>query len=139
LARGQLSVEFFLIVAFVLVLATMLLSNVEAQLNDTKDLNRAATAKAAVAEVSHAVNAVALQGTGAMLNKEVFVPPETSCFSYNATAGALQCDTGKNIVSGPALVTAPNVSVSCARTGWMTAQARNEGGANVSVYCIALG
>ncbi len=129
--------EFFLIVSFILVLATIILGGVENEVRETKALDRAALAKTAVASVSHAANSVALQGNGSIVKREVFVPPETICFLYNSTSAVLYCDTGKNIVPGPALLSQPNVSSPCFYSGWMVAVVKNDGG--VSVNCTLLG
>ena len=137
MARGQLSVEFFLIVAFVLVLATILFSSTENEIRETRAVDRAALAKAAVAGVGNAVNSVALQGNGSVLKKDVFVPPETICFLYNQSASSLYCDTGRTVVRGPTLLAQPSVSPACSSSGWMTATVSSD--PNVSISCASLG
>jgi len=122
LARGQLSVEFFLIVAFILVLTTMILSNAENSLTETRTLDRMALAKAAVVEASQAANLVAVQGNGSSIKRLLFVPPETICFLYDDADGVLYCDTGKNTVRGPPLLVEPSVYAPCLSSGWMTVE-----------------
>lgn len=84
--------EFFLVVAFILGLASALLTITEEQVRQTATLDRAALAKSALDSVAHAANHVWLAGNGSRLTAEVFVPSSSICLLYNSTQRRLFCD-----------------------------------------------
>ncbi|MEW5955185.1 MAG: hypothetical protein AB1626_01440 [Candidatus Micrarchaeota archaeon] len=141
-SKAQLGVEFFFVIAFVLLLAVVLTTSMEEQVTQTKELNRAALAKSVCDAVSHAANAVAVQGNGATVRLQQFVPPQTLCLQYNATSQKLYCTVaGVGTVSGPALYSLPSVNSSCFPSGdqgWMLVTVNNTGG-NVSISCAGVG
>ncbi|MGC8850811.1 MAG: hypothetical protein ACP5O3_01090 [Candidatus Micrarchaeia archaeon] len=116
--RGQLGIEFFLVVAFVLVLGSVLSASVDEQVIAARALDRAALAKSAVDAVSHAINLVTLEGNGALASREVFFPAETQCIQYSSARKALYCDVaGAGKVYGVALYREPTVLLNCFSSG----------------------
>jgi len=140
--KGQLGVEFFFVIAFVLLLAVVLTTGMEGQVTQTKELNRVVLAKSVSDAVSHAVNAVAVQGNGATVRLQQFIPSETLCLQYNASSQKLYCTVvGVGTVSGPALYAVPSIDASCfpsGNQGWMLVTVNNTDG-NVYVYCSSVG
>jgi len=92
--RGQLSIEFFLIVVFVLGLASALLALSEEQMRQTDLLDRAALARSALDSIAHTANHAWLAGNGTRLYTEIFVPANSVCLLYNSTQKRLYCDVG---------------------------------------------
>jgi len=140
--KGQVGIEFFFVIAFVLLLAISFTTTMESQVAQTKDLNRAALAKTVVDAVSQAVNAVALQGNGATVRTQQFVPSETICLQYNGSSTKLYCTiAGVGTVSGTTLYAAPDVDTSCfpsGEQGWLLINVNNTAG-SVGVYCSSVG
>ncbi|NYZ74993.1 hypothetical protein H0O03_01895 [Candidatus Micrarchaeota archaeon] len=140
--KGQVGVEFFFVIAFILLLAISFTTTMESEVAQTKELNRATLAKTVSDAVSHAINIVALQGNGAATRMQEFIPSETLCLQYNATSQKLYCTVaGVGTVSGPELYAAPTVNASCfpsGEQGWLLISVNNTAG-SVGVYCSSVG
>lgn len=137
--KGQLSIEFLLVAAFLLAFAAVLLNTAETQLRETQAVDSAALSKAAADSLGTLVNTVFLQGNGAQLNSEFFVPKNSVCFFVNGSVvrGAfLECDPDPQLsgrVRSRLLYTA-NVTMDsgCPPTdvvgGWYAVTVRNVNG-----------
>lgn len=93
--RGQLSVEFLLVVSFLLSMAAVLLNVAETQLRETEALDNAALSKAAADSFATLVNTVFLHGNGTQMRAELFIPSGSVCFFVNSTNRSnmfLECD-----------------------------------------------
>lgn len=116
--RGQLGVEFFLIVAFILVLGAALSASTDAEVVNMRSLDRAALAKSASDAVAHAVNLVLIQGNGASVTRELFFPAETPCLQYSAEREALFCEVpGAGKVYSAAILAQPQILSYCYSNG----------------------
>ena len=79
--RGQVSVEFFLVLSLLFALAAVLLTTAEAQLRDAESLNNAALSKAALDAVGSYVDLVYLSGNGSIVSGQVFIPASVCVLS----------------------------------------------------------
>lgn len=150
--RGQLSIEFFLIVAFILGLASALLTVSEDQVRQTTLLDRAALARNALDTVTHAANQVWLSGNGTRIVAEVFVPVNSICLLYNSTQQRLYCDVavrcpnnpsqfcytyGERLVTSQVIIDPATCPPYNALTGWYSIQLSHNGTA-VNAVCTRL-
>ncbi len=140
-SRGQLSVEFFLIVSFSLLLAVFLLAQSETNLAENSRLSRAAIAKSALDSVVSDIDAVSVQGAGARLSASFYVPRDAFCFVVNASSKTVSCELGLNttVRSYPyAAPRAPSFAAECYPTNstafWVSAVVENVNG-TVRVNC----
>lgn len=99
--RGQVSIEFFLVVAFVLALASALLTVTEEQARQTGVVDRAALAKSALDTFAQAANHAWLSGNGARIYAEIFIPQNSVCLLYNASQTRFYCDVGARCPGSP--------------------------------------
>ena len=146
--KGQISVEFFLVAAFLVALAAGMLSSAQGHLSDAESLRKAVMAKSAVDSVAAWVNAVYLQGSGAEVSGSVFIPGGSVCLILNRTAddAYLECDAHPSIekrvsstrVLARSLEFAPECPPASQSAGWFTIRARNVEGV-VRVSCEANG
>jgi hypothetical protein len=136
--RAQVSIEFFFIVAFSVALATILLSSAEDQIRNVKSLDNTALARAALDSVASTVNYVSLAGNGTRIAREVFVPNDVTCFAYNSSSRKMFCSVGAGVfIQSSVLYSAPSVASACLSSGWLRAEAVNNG-ASTSLNCSSL-
>lgn len=136
--RSQVSVEFFLAVAFAVALAAVLLSSAEDGIRSVKAVDSAALARTALDSVASAVNYASLAGNGTKIVKEVFVPKEVVCFAYNSSSKRMFCSLGAGVfMSSQVLYSAPSVASACFSAGWLKTEVSNNGTA-VVLSCSAL-
>ncbi len=132
--RGQVSIEFFVLLAFLIVISSLLLNTIQGQASETQKLDKAALSKTALNSVAFALNYVFLSGNGSKITQQVFVPKGVFCFIYNSSDKTLECDIGisKKVHSLPlyADIPAPN----CSYEGWLNIEAQNLNG-NTSLSC----
>jgi uncharacterized protein (UPF0333 family) len=142
--RGQISVEFFLVAAFLVALAAGMLVTAQGHLSDAESLRKATMSKAAVDSVAAWVNAVYLQGSGAQVSGSVFIPAGSVCLilSKNGADSFFECDAHpsieKRVSSSRVLATAVEFLPGCPpqnpAAGWFNIKARNAEGV-VRVSC----
>lgn len=135
--RAQVSVEFFIVAAFVLALAGSLLSVASNQINQNNLLDHLALARNAVGVVSSYINFVGLGGIGTNVSATIFTPQNTICFLQNSSGSNLYCTelNGYN-VSGEPLFFTPSIYSNCYQQGWTRVVISNNGG--VIVNCTQL-
>ena len=92
--RGQVGLEFFLILGFCLAMLTILISDSEREITENEKLDTAVLSLSALYSVSNAINIVALQGNGAQLAVSAFVPSKSKCYLPVASEQRLACDIG---------------------------------------------
>jgi hypothetical protein len=122
--KGQMSVEFFLLVGFILVLLSVLVTNADEESRKLSQLEKASLCKNAVDSIGYLSNYAALQGTGTLLKKEVFVPKNSVCFLVKQITSKyyLACDLGLQgrLAYSDELIQQPTVSSQCQdNTGWL--------------------
>ena len=142
--KGQISIEFFLVAAFMVALAAGMIGVAQGHLSDAESLRKATMSKAAVDSVAAWANAVYLQGSGAQVSGSVFVPQGSVCMILNRTADGsfLECDVNpsieKSVSSTAVFATALEFSPQCPpanpAAGWFSVKVRNEDGV-VYVSC----
>jgi len=140
--RGQVSVEFFLVLSLLFALAAVLLTTAEAQLRDAESLNNAALSKAALDAVGSYVDLVYLSGNGSIVSGQVFIPASSLCFIVNASTETLQCDPDPSLTgrvnSRPLKNSVVFFNSSCppysASTGWFDLTVYHNG-SSVLVNC----
>lgn len=93
LPRGQFGIEFFLIVGFVLLIASALLSNAATHLEQNDRLRDAVFARAAVDGVADGITFVSWQGDGSKIVNEYYLP-SSGCIIVNRTDNTVECDVG---------------------------------------------
>lgn len=128
--KGQLSIEFFLVLSIILVLAGTMLTVAEGHVSGIKNLNNAAIAKSIVDNGIYSIDFVYLSGNGSVLRREYFVPQGVLCFiTSECEEGRICCISPgfeeKKVYSKKAI--SPNfvVNESCIREGWIELKARN--------------
>jgi hypothetical protein len=135
--RAQVSVEFFIIAAFVFALAGALLTLATNQITANSNLDNLALARNAVGVVSSYINFVGLSGAGANVSTTVFIPQNTICFIQNSSGSNLYCTTNGYNVSGETLFFTPNIPLYCYIPGaWLRVVISDNGG--VTVNCTQL-
>lgn len=152
--RGQLSIEFFLIVSIIAVFALSLYTTGVAEIDKSSTVDDAVLAKSALDSLTSAVNIVALEGNGSTIKRELFVPKQSVCFLYNSTAKRFYClitsnvtqvnyalDTLSNFTYGYKVVASNVTSVYCSPSiarGWVYVTANNIGAGVVNLSCVGL-
>ncbi len=145
-SRGQVGVEFFLVAAFMLALAAVMLTVAEGQLGGVESLDKAALSKSAVDSTAAMVDYVYLSGNYSQLRGEVFVPQGSLCFILNSSRETIQCDSDPSIPnrveSRPMRTAAVSFNDSCPPTssarGWFGLTVTNVNN-SVTVNCTSLG
>jgi hypothetical protein len=142
-SRGQIGIEFFLVLGFALSIVGVLIMNSERGLEGNTRLDSAMLSLAAVNTVSNSINTAFLQGNGTLIRTQVFVPYGARCFVVNPATSALFCDVGDpqgRVVNGMSLYAVPtNVSDSCySMTGWMAVKVNNSKEFGMGVFCSPL-
>ncbi len=149
--KGQLSVEFFLVLSIIIAFSVILYNVSREEVAKTKAVNSIVLAKNGLESLSQAVDFVALSGNGSSLNVSFFVSGEANCLFYDAVRDAFYCVvyspalqgsvTDKQFVFGPRFTTrlTKTFQLSCSgafplRAGWWSARVANEG-ASVNVSC----
>lgn len=125
--KGQLSVEFFLILAIVMAMISMLLANALEQMKYIRQLDAAALAKSCADTVSGVVNYAKLGGAGTSITRDVFVPKDMVCFlNAGRESYCLQKESGKKVYGDQFL--SPDVSFEedCYSSGWIRFTAFND-------------
>lgn len=144
-SRAQVGVEFFLVAAFLFALAIVFFSSGESVLRDAESLQKAALAKSSVDSLASMVNYVYLSGPSSQVSDEVFVPEGSTCFLFNASLPAIQCEPDPSIVgrvqSRPLRTPAVSFSSSCPpstqQRGWFKVTVFNSNNA-VTVTCTKI-
>jgi len=136
--RGQVGLEFFLVLGFCLAMLTILISNSERQLTENEKLDSAVLSLSALNAVSNALNTVAIQGNGAQMAVSAYIPSKSKCFLLTPDSH-LACDIGDTYgrrVYGMRLMATPDtISDACYTTyGWMDVTVRKASG-KVEIYC----
>jgi len=137
--RGQVGLEFFLILGFCLAMLSLLIANSERQITENERLDAAVLSLSALNSVSNAINTVAIQGNGAQMAASAFVPSKSKCFLFAASQQRLACDVGDSYgrrVYGMRLMAMPDTINDACYTvyGWMDVTVKKTGG-KVEVYC----
>jgi hypothetical protein len=136
--RGQVGLEFFLILGFCLAMLSVLISSSERQINENEKLDATVLSLSALNSVSNAINTVALQGNGAYMSASAFVPQSTKCFLLTSE-NRLACDIGDKYgrrVYGMKLLQNPGtITADCySNYGWIDVMVTSSAG-EISVYC----
>jgi hypothetical protein len=142
--RAQVSVEFFIIAAFVFALAGALLAIATSRINQNTVLDNLALARNAVGVVSAYINFVGLSGFGTNVSTTVFVPQNTICFLLTPSNSSIYCIESSNVnnlnnnynVTGETLFFTPTIYPICNQQGWLSVVISNNGG--VFVNCTQL-
>ncbi len=137
--RGQVGLEFFLILGFCLAMLTILISDSEREITENEKLDTAVLSLSALNSVSNAINIVALQGNGAQLAVSAFVPSKSKCYLPVASEQRLACDIGDAYgrrVYGMRLMAMPDtINDACYTTyGWMDVTVKKAAG-KIEIYC----
>ena len=137
--RGQVGLEFFLILGFCLAMLTILIANSEREITENERLDTAMLSLSALNSVSNAINTVAIQGNGAQMAVSAFVPSKSKCYLPIASEQRLACDIGDAYgrrVYGMRLMAMPDtISSACYTTyGWMDVTVNRSSG-KVGIYC----
>jgi len=101
--RGQVSVEFFLMLTLVLSLAILLYTDTASQLSKTRGLDKAGQTAALVQQVASSARAVWFEGNASARAFDAFVPSSANCLYWNASANNVYC----LLVEPAAAVSAP--------------------------------
>ena len=138
LMRGQVGLEFFLILGFCLVMLTILISNSEQQLVENEKLDAAVLSLSALDAVSNALNTVAIQGNGARMTVSVYLHSKAKCFLLT-TADRLSCDIGdvygRRVYGMRLMATPTTINDACYTvSGWMDVTVMKSSG-NIEIYC----
>ncbi len=128
--RGQLSVEFFLILSIVIAFSVILYNISLEELGKTRAANAVVETKSALDSLSNAVDFVALSGNGSVVKRVLFVPKEAKCVYYDVNGRTLYCVIAdewleriseKRVVNGTRLVSSNAVAITCGvplKPGW---------------------
>ena len=95
--KGQLSVEFFLIMAFLFALAVVLFVTTESQAHKAQLLDKAVLSRSALDSFENSVDRVFFEGNGSRDSIDLFVPQNSVCFIPNATGNYFECDADPEI------------------------------------------
>ncbi len=132
MARAQISIEFFLIAGFILLAASVLISNSDQQIQETSALNNVVAARNAMDLETSLARYVYYSGNWSTVTHITFIPSNTTCFNYNDTSQKLYCVTSgiTGLVYSDA-VAFPFRNVTghqCWQSGWLRVRTRNENG-----------
>lgn len=139
--RAQMSVEFFVVLGFVLFAAGVLLASTESQTKGTRLLNDIAAARAVLDSQTAFANYAYFSGTGTRLVQTFFVPARVSCSNWDAANKQLYCVVAghANNVMGEKIEAAVNfatVQEDCYKSGWIRMEIHNTDGANFQMNCV---
>jgi hypothetical protein len=137
--RGQVGLEFFLILGFCLAMLSLLIANSERSITDNERLDSAVLSLSALNSVSNAINTVAIQGDGAKMTVSAFVPSKSKCYLPSNPEQRLSCDIGDAFgrrVYGMRLMAMPDsINNECYTVyGWMDVTVTKSSG-KVSIFC----
>ncbi len=122
-ARGQISVEFFLVVGFIISLVAILVANSEAQIARNTLLDNTLLSQSALDSVSNAIQTVYLQGNRSAIRQMVFVPRDANCFILDQAKKKLTCDVGdpeaRLVYSRPLTAVPDTITADCTEPGWL--------------------
>lgn len=124
-----MSIEFFIIAGFILLAASILISNSDQQLQEATTLNNVVAARNALDLEVGAAKYVYLSGNNSAVTNFVFVPANTSCFNFNATLRKFYCVTMG--ITGLVFSDEMNFLVStsdtsCTQSGWLRFTVRRQ-------------
>ncbi|OIO27726.1 hypothetical protein AUJ16_02935 [Candidatus Micrarchaeota archaeon CG1_02_60_51] len=133
--RGQLSVEFFMVLSLILALAVILYAGTASQVSQARELDKSVLSKALVEGVAQAARQTWFEGNASSRSVDAFVPSGANCFYFNYSSRELYCFAPEGTVSAPAYaaVNASNCSTPLA-PGWMHFEVYSDG-ARVWVNC----
>ncbi|MFH1200118.1 MAG: hypothetical protein V1708_03565 [Candidatus Micrarchaeota archaeon] len=140
MARGQMSIEFFIIAGFILLASSILIANADTQIQETSALNNIVAGRNAMDLLSTSCMYVYLQGNNSAVTNYMFIPSNTSCFNFNTTFSKFYCVTlgVTGLVFSDALpFNASAQDTGCSAfnaTGWLRVSAYNSGG-NIIYSC----
>lgn len=140
MSRGQASIEFFLIVSFILALMFMLQPLAQKSVASVTSVDDAALARSAAGLIAANADYVWLAGNGSVIQLQVRVPATYSC-AGNSTTRAIQCvqtviTEGQSAinVTTPAIYS-PKLTDNCGGiSGWKTVKVASTGD-GVEVGC----
>lgn len=141
--RGQVGIEFLLVLSFMLALTAVLLGSAEAHFRAAESLDKAALCKAALDSTASLINHAFLSGRGTRVSSELFIPDGSVCFIVNSSFSppVLQCDAdallSRRVESRGLRTAAVSFSAACPVSGWLRVTAVNNGN-SVSVTCAKL-
>ncbi|NUN11594.1 hypothetical protein HUU53_03020 [Candidatus Micrarchaeota archaeon] len=92
--RGQISIEFFLVLSIMITFILIIYSNTQTEINQQRDLNSIVLASSALDSVTNLANFVYLSGPGTRQTREIFIPSSTSETPAKASANCFYVDTG---------------------------------------------
>jgi hypothetical protein len=138
--RAQFAIEFFLIVGFILLLTSALLSGTLGILEQNDRLRDAVFARGVTDGVSDAITFVSWEGDSASVANEYYLPTN-GCLIINATDFTVECDVGLDRrvkshsyqANQSALIT----TTGCSTNGWKKVTVTNANGVP-SITCTAL-
>lgn len=148
--RGQLSVEFFLVLSIIIAFGILLYNISVEEAGKTKALDAVVSVKSSLDGLANSVDFVTLSGNNSLIRKELFLPSEASCFYFNESANAFYCTvespylkkiTEKTFVESLPLysTTKPEFAAGCQPSlaaGWYEFTVKNNGG-TPEISCIA--
>jgi uncharacterized protein (UPF0333 family) len=128
--RGQLSVEFFLILSIVIAFSIILYNISLEELGKTRASNAVVSTKSVLDSLSNSADFVALSGNGSVVKRVLFVPKEAKCLYYDPNGRTLYCViadewleqiSAKRVVNGTRLITPNQLIIACGvplKAGW---------------------
>jgi len=129
--KGQLSVEFFLILSIVIAFSIILYNVSFEELGKTRAANAVVATKSVLDSLSNAVDFVTLSGNGSVVKRVLFIPKEAKCLYFDENGKTLYCIiadewleriTQKRVVNGTRLTTT-KLLIDCPETplkpGWI--------------------
>jgi len=140
--KGQLSIEFFLILAIILVFTGMLLTASETQISGMHGLNDVIMSKNVLDGVASMADYVFLSGNGSKVSREFFIPQRLVCFAAGCTSSDRLCCFGIEFpgkkVESSQMFSIPQVNGTCVATGWLRISTQNVNNV-IFINCISLG
>ena len=152
--RGQLGIEFFLILSVSIAFAIVLYNTVNEESAESKVANDVIATKASLESLASAVDLVVLSGDGSQVKRSLLVPTRSICFYYDpAPKQQFFCvvydehlfddspgdDAGKTKVYSKTLVKEISSGlVECAKPlepGWWQVTIKNDAG-SIKLDCI---
>ncbi len=82
--RGQLGIEFFLILSVSIAFAIVLYNAVSEESAEAKVANQVIATKASLESLASAVDLVVLSGDGSVVKRSLLVPSKSICFYYDS-------------------------------------------------------
>lgn len=136
--RAQGAIEFFLIAGFILLAASVLLTQADTQIRGTGALNNVLVARSALDLESSALRYAYLSGNNTRITHRIFIPIGAQCFYLDTVNNRLFCvvpGAARRVVGEQLTTVAPNVSNACYRSGWISITTRNYG-PSLNVTCV---